>query len=303
VRSAGRRSFRASRRRLTRSAVDDGAHPRLLRIRVVVDRGHAADALQPLEQGRRERDQRFLGRTRDDGAGVRTVRNLERALAEHATDVDSPVGIIAVARPGRASGRVSASPRSPVAFRVEDRVTLEAWEARLRAMGLDLHITKAAGACRSIWRTRTETTSNCSCPRVNEAAVALLAKCAAHGSPCWACNRHRKRAAKLAAGRAGKLRTGRDHLAAVHFGGAKVQHAGKWSASDSVEAHLRRLTLWNVKLRPAEIAHDLAVNLLHVVAPQARPVGVGRSLRPISDHSLCRALGGLGKVPWPGQLR
>lgn len=51
-----------------------------------------------------------------------------------------------VLRPGRASTGDSRPPAfDHVAFRVQDRVTLEAWQARLQAMGLDLHITDAIG--------------------------------------------------------------------------------------------------------------------------------------------------------------
>ncbi len=51
-----------------------------------------------------------------------------------------------VLRPGRASNSGSSQPAfDHVAFRVQDRVMLEAWEARLQAMGLDLHITNAVG--------------------------------------------------------------------------------------------------------------------------------------------------------------
>ena len=50
-----------------------------------------------------------------------------------------------VLRPGLASTSVSGQPAfDHVAFRVQDRAQLEAWEARFHAMGLDLHITRAA---------------------------------------------------------------------------------------------------------------------------------------------------------------
>jgi catechol 2,3-dioxygenase len=65
----------------------------------------------------------------------------ELAILSHA---DSTFEL--VLRPGRASISAPSRPAfDHVAFRVRDRVTLEAWEARLQAMGLDVHITKAVG--------------------------------------------------------------------------------------------------------------------------------------------------------------
>jgi len=51
-----------------------------------------------------------------------------------------------VLRPSSAStGAASASSFDHLAFRVRDRAELEAWEARLQAMGIDVDITPAVG--------------------------------------------------------------------------------------------------------------------------------------------------------------
>lgn len=51
-----------------------------------------------------------------------------------------------VLRPGLESTGVSGTAAiDHFAFRVQDRVSLEAWEARLQALGLDVHITRAVG--------------------------------------------------------------------------------------------------------------------------------------------------------------
>ena len=60
------------------------------------------------------------------------------------THADSKIEL--VLRPGGASkGVTDASVFDHLAFRVKDRTELEAWEARLQAMGSDLHITPAVG--------------------------------------------------------------------------------------------------------------------------------------------------------------
>ena len=65
----------------------------------------------------------------------------ELAILSHA---DSKFEL--VLRPGRESTSAPSPPAfDHVAFRVRDRSTLEAWEARFQAMGLDLHITNAIG--------------------------------------------------------------------------------------------------------------------------------------------------------------
>lgn len=65
----------------------------------------------------------------------------EIAILRHA---DSNLELVLRPR-GASTGASSESSFDHLAFRVQDRAELEAWEARLQAMGIDLHITPAVG--------------------------------------------------------------------------------------------------------------------------------------------------------------
>ena len=65
----------------------------------------------------------------------------EIAILRHA---DSKLELVLRPR-GASTSASSQSVFDHLAFRVQDRAELEAWEARLQAMGLDLHITLAVG--------------------------------------------------------------------------------------------------------------------------------------------------------------
>jgi glyoxylase I family protein len=65
----------------------------------------------------------------------------EIAILRHA---DSNLEMVLRPR-GASTGAADQSAFDHLAFRVQDRAELDAWEARLQAMGLDLHITPAVG--------------------------------------------------------------------------------------------------------------------------------------------------------------